>query len=119
LEHPGRVPVLKGGSDLAQVESPPAEDEILRALSRVPASVPGVLDVSRDDIQVVTERVVKRVDPPRMFPLVRRARPHHQVWKCTVSYTQTVRYSYPFPTRTQRARVEVVYIDKDYLVLAR
>jgi hypothetical protein len=41
---------------------------------------------------------------------------HHDHWKCTVYFNETVEYHYPYPERTKRPRVEVVYIDKDYLV---
>jgi RNA polymerase sigma-70 factor (ECF subfamily) len=116
---PNRIPVLKRTSDLAQLDLPPDEAEILRALPRVPRAVPGVLEVFRDDISVVSERLVKRVDPPRVFPLVGEAKLHHQEWKCTVYYDEIVEYRYPHPARIKRARVNVVYIDKDYLVLTR
>ena len=73
----------------------------------------------RDDITVVSERLVKRIDPRRYFPLVGEAKLHHYQWKCTVHYNETVEYDYPFPARTKRSRVEVVYIDKDYLIPTR
>jgi RNA polymerase sigma factor (sigma-70 family) len=118
LERPEKVTVLKSTSDLTHLESPPTA-EVLRALPQVPHAVPGVLEVFRDDIQVVAERLVRQVDPPRFFPLVGEAELHHYHWKCTVSYSETVEYSYPHPARTKRPRVEVVYIDKDYLVPTR
>jgi RNA polymerase sigma factor (sigma-70 family) len=119
LERRGTVTVLKSARDLAQLDAPPGEDEVLRALPQVPRAVPGVIEVFRDDIKVVAERLVNRVDPPRFFPLVGEAKLHHNAWKCTVFYNETVDYSYPQPARVKRARVEVVYIDKDYLVPAR
>jgi RNA polymerase sigma factor (sigma-70 family) len=119
LDVPYQTPVLKSTSDLSQMESPPAEDMILRALPQVPRGVAYVLEVFRDDIQVVSERLVKRVDPPRFFPLVGEAKLHHNHWKCTVYYNEIVEYSYPFPSRVKRARVQVVYIDKDFLVLTK
>jgi RNA polymerase sigma factor (sigma-70 family) len=119
LGRPGKVTVLECARDLVQLESPPGVDVILRALPQAPRGVPGVLEVLRDDITVVTERLVKRVDPPRLFPLLGEAKLHRQEWKCTVYYNETVEYSYPYPTRAKRPRVEVVYIDKDYLIPTR
>jgi RNA polymerase sigma-70 factor (ECF subfamily) len=117
LPEPAKVTVLKGASDRADLE-PPSEAEVLRALPRV-ANVPAFLEVYRDDIQVVTERLVRQVDPPRFFPLVGEAELHHCHWKCTVYYGETVDSIYPYPFRTRRPRVELVYIDKDYLVPTR
>jgi RNA polymerase sigma factor (sigma-70 family) len=117
-EPPDEVTVLKSASDLAHLESP-SPAEVVRALPRVPRAVPAVLEVFRDDMEVVTERLVGQVDPPRFFPLVGEAEVHHYHWKCTVHYSETVESSYPYPLRTKRPRVEVVYIDKDYLVPTR
>ena len=119
LEPRDTVTVLRSAKDLAQLDSPPGEGEVLRALPQVPRAVPGVFEVFRDDFQMVAERLVNRIDPPRVFPLVGEAKLHHNAWKCTVFYNETVEYGYPFPARTTRGRVEVVYIDKDYLVPAR
>jgi hypothetical protein len=118
LERAEEVPVLKSASDLKDLQSPPM-DEVLRALPQVPRGIPGVLEVFRDDITVVAERLTRRVDPPRFYPLVGEAELHHQHWKCTVYYRETVEYSYPYPARTKQPRTEVVYIDKDYLVRTR
>jgi RNA polymerase sigma factor (sigma-70 family) len=115
LQRPEKATILKSASELKELESPPIE-EVLRALPRVPRGVPGVVEVFRDDIQVVTERLVRQVDPPRFFPLVGEAELHHNHWKCTVHYIDTVEASYPYPVRTKQPRTEVVYVDKDYLV---
>jgi hypothetical protein len=118
LQRPEKVTVLSSASELKNLQAPPV-DEALRALPPVPRGVPGVLEVFRDDMTVVAERLTRQVDPPRFFPLVGEAELHHNHWKCTVYYTETVECSYPHPARTRRPRVEVVYIDKDYLVPTR
>jgi hypothetical protein len=118
LPLPDRVTVLKSASDRTDLQSPTTR-EVLRALPQLPRSVPGVLEVFRDDIQVVVERLARQGDPPRHFPLVGAAELRHGHWKCTVYFSETVEYSYPYPARTKRPRVEVVYIDKDYLVPTR
>jgi hypothetical protein len=114
---PEKATVLKGASDRADLE-PPSEAEVLRALPRA-NNIPALLEVYREDVQVVTEQLVRQVDPPRFFPLVGEAELHHCHWKCTVYYKETVESSYPYPFRTKRPRVEVVYFDKDYLVPTR
>ena len=114
LERSERVPVIKRASDLAHLDAP-SEARVLRALPPVQRSVPGILEVFRDNIQIVSERLRTEVDPPRVYPLVGEAELIHCTWKCTVFYTETVKFSYPFPGSTARPAVEVVYIDKDYL----
>jgi RNA polymerase sigma factor (sigma-70 family) len=116
LERP-RVTVLKSASDLADLA--PTEGEVLRALPQGRGDVPTVLKVSRSDVSLVMERLSRQVDPPRFFPLVGDAELHHCHWKCTAYYTETVESGYPYPLRIERPRVEVVYIDKDYLVPTR
>jgi RNA polymerase sigma factor (sigma-70 family) len=115
VPRPESTAVINSESDLKNMQSPPI-DEVLRALPQVPRRVPGIVEVFRDDITVVAERLTRQVDPPRFFPLVGQAELHHNHWKCTVYYNETVEYSYPYPARTKQPRVEVVYIDKDYLV---
>jgi RNA polymerase sigma factor (sigma-70 family) len=118
LERPEKPVVLQSVRDLAHIATP-SEGEVLRALPRVPREAPTTLQAFRDDIQVVTEQLAKQVDPPRLFPLVGKAELHRYHWKCTVYYTETVESSYPFPLRSKRPRVEVVYITRDYLVPTR
>jgi RNA polymerase sigma factor (sigma-70 family) len=115
LARPAKVTVLTCARDLPRLD-PPSEGEVLRSLPKGPSAVPGIFEVFRDDVEVVSERLVEEVDPPRSFPHVGAAQLHHCHWKCTVYYREVVESGYPFPVRTTRPRVEVVYIDKDYLV---
>ena len=98
----------------AQCEAPD-DATILRALGEVHRGVPGIYEESRDDIEIVTERVGDRIDEPRDFPLIGRAQLYHSHYKCSVYFMETVESGYPFPIRVKRPRVEVVYIDKDHL----
>jgi hypothetical protein len=98
-------------------EDPPELAEILRAMPRVTRGVPYLYEEFRDDITHTVEKVADNIDPPRFFPLLGPAQLHHCHWKCTVYYTETVESSYPFPFRTKKRRIQVVYIDKDHLHL--
>jgi hypothetical protein len=111
------MPPLREGFPPPICEDPPSEQEVLRAMPRVTRGVPYVYEEFRDGIQIVTERLVDKIDPPRFFPLVGPAQLHHCHWKCTIYYTETVQSSYPFPVKVVKNRVEVVYIDKDHLHL--
>ena len=88
---------------------PPDEAAVLRALPRLPHQV------WRADVQIITERLLDRLDPPRYYALIGRARLRHCRWKCTVYYNETVDGIYPFPFQSKKPRIKVVYIDKDYL----
>jgi hypothetical protein len=96
-------------------EDPPDKAMVLRAMPHVPRGFPYFYEEFRDDVDVVSERIVDKIDPPRFFPLIGPAQLHHCHWKCTIYYTETIESGYPFPFRCKRPRVEVVYIDKDHL----
>jgi hypothetical protein len=109
------VLILPDTRDLELI-APPSEAEVLRALPRLPPGIPYAYEVSRQDVQVVTERQAVKADPPRFFPMIGPARAHHCPWKCTVYYREVIETSYPFLLRTSRPRVEVVYIDRNCLI---
>jgi hypothetical protein len=109
------MPPIREGFPEPQCEDPPDEAAVLRAMRHVPRGIPYIYEEFRDDIQIVSERLVDRIDPPRFYPLVGPARLHHCHWKCTIYYTETVESGYPFPFQCKGPRVEVVYIDKDHL----
>ena len=112
------MPPIREGFPVPLCEDPPDDAMILRAMPRVTRGMPYIYEEHRDNIQIVTERLVDKVDPVRFFPLVGPAQLHHCHWKCTVYYTETVESGWPFPFRCVKPRVEVVYIDKDHMHLA-
>jgi hypothetical protein len=111
------MPAIRPGFPEPVCEDEPDEAQILRALPPVPRGVPYFYEEFRDNISIVTERLVDRIDPPRFFPVIAWARLHHCHYKCTVYYTETVQSDYPFPFKIVKPRVQVVYIDKDHLHL--
>src|SRR5262249_54456521 len=111
------MPPIREGFPPPLCEDPPDESMVLRAMIHVTRGIPYFYEEFRDDIQIVSERLVDRIDPPRFFPLVGPAQLHHCHWKCTIYYTETIESGYPFPFQCKRPRVEVVYIDKDHLHL--
>jgi hypothetical protein len=111
------MPPIREGFPPPVCEDPPDEASVLRALESVTRGVPYIYEEFRDDIEVITERIVDRIDPPRFYPLVGPAQLHHCHWKCTVYYTETIESSYPFAVYLKQPRVQVVYIDKDHLHL--
>jgi hypothetical protein len=111
------VPPVREDRPSASCAEAPDDAAVLRALGGVSSRVPWLYEEFRDDIEIVTERLVDRIDPPRFYPLVGPARLHRCYWRCTVYYTDTIESSYPFPVRITRPRARVVYFDRDHLHL--
>jgi len=109
------MPPIRDGFPPPVCEDQPTEREILRAMPRVARGVPYIFEEFRDDIRIVSERIVDKIDPPRFFPLVGPAQLHHCHWKCTIYYTETIQSDYPFPAKVKKRRIQVIYIDKDHL----
>jgi hypothetical protein len=110
---PIQPPVSAGEKPVAEE---PSDAIVLRALPRT-ASAPGLYEQSRDDIHIVKECIVDKLDAPRFFPLIGPAQLHHCHWKCTVYFHETIEGKYPLPFRRAQPRVDVVYIDTDHLHL--
>ncbi len=108
------MPPIRQGEPLPKCDDCPTDGEVLRAL-KPDSSTPGVQRRSQDDVRIVYEKLVDKIDPPRFFPLVGPAQLHHSHWKCTVYFTETTAFVYPFPGQMTKRRVEVVYIDKEHL----
>ena len=100
-------------------EDAPDDARILRAMPKIARGVPYFYEEHRDNVQIVKELIVDKIDPPRFFPLVGLARLHHCHWKCTIFYDETIESGYPFPFRCVRPRVQCIYIDLDHLHLHR
>ena len=116
----GRVPImppLREGFPDPICEDAPSDREVLRAMPRVPRGVPYIYETFRDDIIIVKNRLVDKIDPPRFFPLVGPAQLHHCHWECVIYYNELVQSDYPFPVYVKKAKVQVIYIDKDHLHL--
>lgn len=96
---------------------PPSPDEVMRALpDNTAGGVPFLAETSRNNVRIVVEPIVDRVDECRFFPQVGPARLHHCHYKCTVYFEETKRSHWPVPfTHTDQVQ-EVVYIDHDHLI---
>lgn len=116
----GRVPIMppiRDGVPPPICEDAPSDAEVLRAMPRVPRGVPYVYETFRDDVVIVKNRLVDKIDPPRFFPLVGPAQLHHCHWECVVYYNELIQSDYPFPVYVKKQRIQVIYIDKDHLHL--
>lgn len=96
---------------------PPSPDEVMRALpDNTAGGVPFLAETSRNNVRIVVEPIVDRIDECRFFPQLGPARLHHCHYKCTVYFVETKRSSWPVPFTTSDQVEEVVYIDHDHLI---
>ena len=109
------MPPIREGFPAPLCEDAPTVREVLRAMPPLMRGIPFYIEEFRDDVQVNTERIVDKIDPPRFFPLIGLAQLHHCHWKCTIYFTETIQSDHPFPVKLKKRRVEVMYIDKDHL----
>lgn len=119
-ERYGRVPVMdpvEGENAPLYCLDPPSEDEVMRSLPN-----PGVggfaflAETNQNNVKIIIELMVDRVDECRFFPMVGPAKLHHCHYKCTVYYEKTIRSHWPIPFTHTDATQDVVYIDHDHLI---
>ncbi|MEX0717194.1 MAG: hypothetical protein WD066_11430 [Planctomycetaceae bacterium] len=115
-----RVPVLdpvEGEFAPTVCMDPPSPDQVYRALpDRGMGGMAFVAETSLNNVRIVVEPIVDRLDECKFFPLVGPARLHHCHYKCTVYFEKVIRSDWPVPFRHADQSVEVVYIDKDHLI---
>lgn len=96
---------------------PPSPDEVMRTL---PDNTSGgftfVAETSRNNVRMIVEPIVDRLDECRFFPMVGPARQHHCHYKCTVYFEEVKRSYWPVPFTHVDQREDVVYIDHNHLI---
>lgn len=98
---------------------PPSADEIIRTLPEGVRGAGGfafLAETNLNNVKMVTELIVDRVDECRFYPLVGPARLHHCHYKCTVYFDKIRRSDWPVPFSFEDQSQEVLYIDKDHLI---
>lgn len=115
-----KVPILdpvEGENAPLYCMDPPSPDEVMRAL---PDEVGGgwtfLAETTRNNVRIIVEPIVDRMDECRFYPLVGPARLHHCHYKCTIYYDKKIRSDWPVPFSHKDESVEVVYIDHDHLI---
>lgn len=119
-ERYGKVPILdpvEGEHAPLFCLDPPSPDEVIRSLpDQAAGGFAFFAETQRNNVRIVVEPIVDRVDECRFIPLVGPARLHHCHYKCTVFYDKTIRSDWPVPfTHTDQTQ-DVVYIDHDHLI---
>lgn len=115
-----KVPVLdpvEGEHAPLFCQDPPSPDEVMRAL---PNETSGgnsfIAETQRNNVKMVVENIVDRMDDCRFYPLVGPARLHHCHYKCTVYYDKVIRSDWPVPFHHKDETIQVVYVDHDHLI---
>jgi hypothetical protein len=117
-EERDRVPVLDpivGEYAPPSCLDPPSEAEAWAKVPKFRAGCPPFYEVQRNNARFLIEKIGEKVDPVKIFPLVGPAQLVHCHYKCTVYFDEIYWSDYPIPFHHRDHRVEVVYIDKDYL----
>lgn len=115
-----KVPILdavEGENAPIFCSDPPTADEVIRKL---PDDTRGgayfLAETSRNNVRMVVDLIVDRVDDCRYYPMAGPAKLHHCHYKCTVYFDKTIRSYWPVPfTHTEQVE-DVVYIDHDHLI---
>jgi hypothetical protein len=119
-ERYGKVPILdpvEGEHAPLFCMDPPSEDEIIRALpTNGEAGMPFIAETQINNVRMVVEPIVDRIDECRFYPMVGPAKLHHCHYKCTVYFQKVIRSSWPIPYTHSDDSIEVLYIDHDHLI---
>lgn len=119
-ERYGKVPILdpvEGENAPLFCMDPPSNDEVMRALPDDTAGgFPFLAEVQRNNVRIVVEPIVDKLEECRFYPMAGPARLHKCHYKCTVYFEKTIRSDWPIPYSFADQSIEVVYIDHDHLI---
>jgi hypothetical protein len=95
----------------------PSEDEVMRAMPDMTSGgVAFLAETNRNNVRMVVDLIVDRLDECRFYPQAGPARLHHCHYKATVYFEEVKRSNWPIPFTHIDQREEVVYIDHDHLI---
>ena len=110
-EHRDKVPVLVGNGDCRTCLNPPSEAEVWE---KVPTAQGNPLITIRN-VKMLIEKIGEKVDEFKVYPLAGVCQLVHCHYKATVSFDEITTSNDPIPINHKKARVEIVFIDKDHL----
>jgi hypothetical protein len=117
-EERDRVPILDpapGEFGPPPCLDPPSESEVWEKVPKFKNGCPPFYEVQRNNARFLIEKIGEKVDPCKIYPLAGPCQLIHCHYKCTVYFDELYWSDYPIPFNHRDARVEVVFIDKDYL----
>ena len=114
----GKVPILDplpAGSGPASCLDPPSEAEVWDKVPKFKTGSPVFYETQRNNVRILVEKIGEKVDPCKVYPLAGPCQLVHCHYKCSVYFDELYWADYPIPFNHRKARVEVVFIDKDHL----
>lgn len=117
-EERDRVPILDpvpGEFAPPNCLDPPSEAEVWAKVPKFRNGSPPFYEVQRNNARFLIEKIGDKIDPPKIYPLAGPCQLVHCHYKCTIYFDEQYWSDYPIPFYHLDHRVEVVYIDKDYL----
>ncbi len=117
-EEADRVPILDpvpGEFGPPPCLDPPSEAEVWQKVPKFRSGSPVFYETQRNNVRFLIEKIGDKVDPCKIYPLAGPCQLVHCHYKCTVYFDELYWSDYPIPFNHRDARVEVVFIDKDYL----
>lgn len=117
-EEDDRVPILDpipGEAGGATCLDPPSEEEVWEKVPKFKNGSPPFYETQRNNVRILIEKIGEKTDPCKVFPLAGPCQLVHCHYKCSVYFDEAYWSDYPIPFNHKKARVEVVYIDKDHL----
>jgi hypothetical protein len=94
---------------------PPSEAEVWMKVPKFRNGCPPFYETQRNNARFIIEKIGEKVDPCKIYPLAGPCQLVHCHYKCSVYFDEVYTADYPIPFTHRKARVEVVYIDKDHL----
>jgi hypothetical protein len=117
-EDTDKVPILDpipGEFAPASCLDPPSEDEVWEKVPKFKTGSPVFYETQRNNVRILIEKIGEKVDPCKVYPLAGPCQLVHCHYKCSVYFDESYWSDYPIPFNHRKARVEVVFIDKDHL----
>jgi beta-lactamase regulating signal transducer with metallopeptidase domain len=110
-----RNSLLVLADDAVEPENPPSESEVWAKVSPLLKSPAALYEVQRNNIRIVVEKIADTTDPVCVYALAGPCQLVHRHYKCTAYFDEVVWGDSPTPFNHVDHKVEVVYIDKDFL----
>jgi len=113
-----RVPILDpapGEFAPPNCLDPPSEQEVWAKVPKFKNGCPPFYETRRNKARILIEKIGDKMDPCKIYPLAGPCQLIHCHYKCTIYSDEDYMSAYPIPFRHTDHRVEVVYLDKDYL----
>lgn len=117
-EEADRVPILDpipGEFAPASCLDPPSEEEVWNKVPKFKQGSPVFYETQRNNVRILIEKIGEKVNPCKIYPLAGPCQLISCHYKCSVYFDESYWADYPIPFNHKKARVEVVYFDKDYL----